>query len=247
MNTEIYNDKFHEGRTNLTQYSAQRILALLLEIYPIKSVCDIGGGIGVWVKTFLELNEKGNVLCIDGDYIKKDQLVIEENNFVVKDLEDRITLKTRYDLAISLEVAEHLTSGRAESFVEDLTKISDVVLFLGAVKGQGGEGHINEQFMSYWIQLFDAQDYRAFDIIRPQIQDENNIPWWYKQNIMVFVNQNNELRIKEFEAVSQLPALKYTVSEGIYDSLLFEYNQIVGSRWYKIVQKIFCLLQIGDK
>lgn len=247
MNAEIYNDKFHEGRTDLTQYSAQYILKLLLGIYPIKSVCDIGGGIGVWVKTFLELRKEGNVLCIDGNYINKDQLVIKENDFMVKDLEERITLNARYDLAISLEVAEHLTLGRAESFVEDLTKISDVILFSAAVKGQGGEGHINEQYASYWIRLFDSQNYKAFDIIRPQIQDASNIPWWYKQNVIVFVNKENETLLKQFESVSQLPALKYMVSEGIYDSLLFEYNQIVSSRWYKVIQKVFRILKIWDK
>jgi hypothetical protein len=51
----------------------------------------------------------------------------------------------RFDLAASLEVAEHLSSARADGFVEHLTRLSDRVLFSAEVPGQGGYGHRNEQ------------------------------------------------------------------------------------------------------
>lgn len=60
-----------------------------------------------------------------------------------------MTFNRRFDLAMTIEVAEHLTPVRADSFVEDLTRLSDVVLFSAAIPAQGGINHVNEQWQSY--------------------------------------------------------------------------------------------------
>ena len=110
------------------------------------------------------------------------------------DLEKKISPKSKYDLAISLEVAEHLSKDRAESFVHDLCGFSDVVLFSGATIGQGGDEHINEQRLSYWKNLFEEEDYCCLDIIRGLIWNDNDIPFWYRQNIVIFVKREVPLR-----------------------------------------------------
>ncbi len=90
-------------------------------------------------------------------------------------------------------MAEHLSPERADSFVEDLTGLSDIVLFSAAIPGQGGEGHINEQFLSYWEEKFEKRNYKLLDCIRPNIiREGDKIPWWYKQNIVVFVNAESQ-------------------------------------------------------
>jgi hypothetical protein len=63
------------------------------------------------------------------------------------DLESPIRLERTFDLAISMEVAEHLSPGRAPSFVDDLTGLAAVVLFSTAIPGPGGIGHINEPWV----------------------------------------------------------------------------------------------------
>ena len=60
----------------------------------------------------------------------------------------------RYDLAISVEVAEHLPEESAEGYVKFLCSLSDTVLFSAARPGQGGTGHINEQPIEWWSALF---------------------------------------------------------------------------------------------
>jgi hypothetical protein len=47
----------------------------------------------------------------------------------------------RFDLAVCLEVAEHLPPERAESFIRELCDLAPVVLFSAAIPGQGGTGH----------------------------------------------------------------------------------------------------------
>jgi hypothetical protein len=92
----------------------------------------------------------------------------------------------KVDLAISLEVAEHLSPIRAESFVSDLCEAASFVLFGAAIPGQGGVGHVNEQWQSYWASLFAAQGYQCFDAVRPLVWGEKQLPYWYRQNILLY-------------------------------------------------------------
>jgi hypothetical protein len=85
-----------------------------------------------------------------------------------------------------LEVAEHLSDARSWSFVFDLTRLSDVVLFSAATPGQGGTNHINEQPLEYWQKMFELYEYVMKDDVRPKIADLDGVEWWYKKNIVVF-------------------------------------------------------------
>lgn len=51
----------------------------------------------------------------------------------------------RFDLAISVEVAEHLPKEAAETFIDNLVSLSDEVVFGAAYEHQGGVNHLNEQ------------------------------------------------------------------------------------------------------
>lgn len=49
MDRKIYNENFHKQREELTRYTAKKVINMLRKVYPIHSVCDVGGGIGVWL------------------------------------------------------------------------------------------------------------------------------------------------------------------------------------------------------
>jgi hypothetical protein len=98
----------------------------------------------------------------------------------------------RFDLAVCLEVAEHLPASSAEAFVKFLTGLAPVVLFSAAIPGQGGTNHINEQFLSYWVKLFSQSGYHPLDVIRPIIWNDERVPFWYRQNIILFANDSDE-------------------------------------------------------
>ncbi|WP_051196893.1 hypothetical protein [Butyrivibrio sp. XBB1001] len=223
MNNEIYNEEFHIGRDKMTRHSANKILQILDDITPISSCVDVGGGIGVWIDEFMKLNNCPKdclANCVDGSYVTENILVIDKDRFIPRDLEQRLKLDNRYDLAISLEVAEHLPESRARSFVEDLISLSDCVLFSAATIGQTGVGHINEQYMKYWVDLFEQSGFQPFDVVRPMIQEDDNIPWWYKQNIMVFVNKERNDLINCFMNV-HTPPLTHMVWNEIFTTTCF--------------------------
>src|SRR5690606_35475831 len=106
------------------------------------------------------------------------------------DLGTPISESSRFDLSISLEVAEHLPESRADVFVDNLTRLSDAVLFSAAIPGQGGTGHVNEQWPTYWIERFAARGFRLADVVRPAIWEDDRMPYWYRQNTLLFVKES---------------------------------------------------------
>jgi glycosyltransferase involved in cell wall biosynthesis len=71
------------------------------------------------------------------------------------------------------------------SFVEDLTRLAPVVLFLAAIPGQGGTDHINEQWQSDWATIFARYDFVSCDALRPLIWDNADIARWYRQKVRI--------------------------------------------------------------
>jgi hypothetical protein len=86
-------------------------------------------------------------------------LQIPRERFRVVDLEDQVEPPGRFDLALCLEVAKHLSEPAGQRLVRFLTAVADCVVFSAAVPGQGGINHLNEQWPQYCQELFAAQGY----------------------------------------------------------------------------------------
>jgi hypothetical protein len=170
-------------------YAANAILTLLLErIPPVRSAVDLGCGAGTWLAV---LQAKGvkQILGVDGAWVDPDLLRIPRNCFKAADLSRPVNLPGRFDLAISLEVAEHLPPERGPGFVSTLTELSDFVLFSAAIPYQQGQHHINGQWQDYWAERFSLLGYDVHDFLRAATWNDKKIPWWYKQNILFFSRQ----------------------------------------------------------
>ena len=186
-----YSGEFFDNFADGAARSASVIVPLVLELLPgTKSVVDVGCGPGIWAHQFGASGVK-EVIGIDGSYVDPKQLRIPLTNFVAKDLTRPLNLDRRFDLCVSLEVAEHLPGTRAAGFVEDLIKLAPVILFSAAIPGQGGLNHINEQWPEYWQKLFDGHGYRVSDCIRPRIWSDNRLEFWYRQNILLFADEEH--------------------------------------------------------
>lgn len=167
------------------------IVDKLLKIYKPKCVVDFGCGLGTFLKAFKEQNIK-DVLGLDGSWVDRDLLknYLSNSEFKEVNLEQRISLDQKYDLAISLEVAEHLDQNSASLFVENLCNASDVILFSAAIPYQGGQNHINEQWVEYWQKKFRKHKYSFHDVLRDDIWLEESVKWWYKQNMFLVIKDD---------------------------------------------------------
>lgn len=187
--------KHEEHMHNLE--SPKQIVPEIIKLLEPKSVVDVGCGIGTFLHVFKE-HQVGEVLGLDGSWVDKELLNkhISEKQFKECNLEEEITLNKKYDLAISLEVAEHLSEKSAKTFVKNLVNASDKVLFSAAIPLQGGQNHINEQWLSYWEALFAEHNYILHDVIRPILWNNEKVFCWYKQNMVLFGPKEIDFKVE---------------------------------------------------
>ncbi|MEO8224300.1 MAG: methyltransferase domain-containing protein [Gammaproteobacteria bacterium] len=193
-----YRDEFFRDRHARTVYAAETVLGILLPaLPPVSSAIDVGCGVGTWLSVLARHDVTG-IQGVDGPWVDVANLAIPRENFTHHDLREDRNFGRRFDLAISLEVAEHLPPDRATGFVGWLTGLSDIVLFSAATPQQGGKNHYNEQWQDYWAALFAARDYVPADFIRAKIWNDAKIATWYRQNLLVYVRRNRlpELRLQ---------------------------------------------------
>ena len=194
-----YDSAFYKTHLNNSSSSAGQIVPYLVSLFNPQSVVDVGCGIGTWAAEFKRQGVP-DVMGIDGAYVDKNQLKIPESLFLSRDLELPLASIRTFDLAISVEVAEHLSPSRASSFVGDLIHLAPVVVFSAAVPFQGGINHVNEQWLSYWHSLFAAKGFRSIDCLRARFWGDPKVAVWYRQNMMVYASEDH---IKKFAPFGQ--------------------------------------------
>lgn len=181
---------FYDDRHGLTAYAAEVALSIVIKDFGTQhSVLDVGCGVGTWLQVAGVYGAR-IVRGIEGPWLSYlTGLVVPKAFIEIVDLEGKWKVPRRFDLSICLEVAEHLSPEAGLHLVNQLCAASPLVLFSAAVPGQGGNGHINEQWPRYWQDRFAVNGYRAIDCVRPRIWQDDRIPWWYRQNILVFATE----------------------------------------------------------
>ncbi len=185
---DLYDEQFYNYADRCLAHAAPFIVDDVVATYRAESAIDVGCGSGALMQAFaaagvrthgLEHSAAGLALCRSRG--------LSVTDF---DLCDTSCVATGvFDIAVCLEVAEHLPQSVSANLVQLLCAFSPVVVFTAAPPGQGGLGHINEQPYEYWVDLFIDQGFQR-DI---RTADRWNRHWrshgvapFYHQNLMVF-------------------------------------------------------------
>lgn len=182
-----YTSDFFVRRSTLTADSATRILELLWPALHPDSVLDVGCATGLWLA---ECKRRGasKILGVDGPWVPKQKLEIAREDFLETDLNRALPSDLgQFDLALCIEVAEHLNPTSGDKVIDFLTAHADAVLFSAAVPGQRGTGHTNEQLQSYWYEKFSSRGFTCFDAVRENVWEEDKVNVIYKQNMLLYV------------------------------------------------------------
>ena len=222
----IYDPEIH----NLT--AAREMVPYFIQLFNPKSVIDFGCGLGDWLEAFREqgVNE---ILGIDFQIASEIPIRIPIENYLTHDLCKPLNYAKRFDLALCLEVAEHLPEVCANQLVETLTSLSDTIIFSAAIPHQGGQGHLNEQSPMYWELLFHKHGYYFYDLIRPRFWNNDKIKWWYRQNSFIVSKAKIDLEIHS------LPSTNMYVHPQLFQQQQLKLEQL---ELYPGIKKSFELL-----
>ena len=180
----IYDSSFYERNMKYQETLGLRIIPFLVKMYYPKSIIDFGCGSGLFLKT---LSDKSDADYIGLNFDTPSNLIIDRSKFISADFSKPINLERKFNLVISLEVAEHIDIKSADIFIDSLVNHSKgLIMFSAATPGQGGENHINEQPHEFWHVKFGNYGFKKCDIIRPIIKDDKTVPFWYRNNIFIY-------------------------------------------------------------
>jgi Methyltransferase domain len=185
--SQAYDNTFFDWVDLTAIRSANGLVPLVMELAVLTSVVDVGCGSGAWLGVWSRQGVT-RIRGLDGAHVDRDRLTIPADQFETVDLTTEWSLAGRYDLAQSLEVAEHLPAAAGRHLVAQLCRLADIVLFSAAQPGQGGEMHVNEQPLSYWAHLFFGHGFAAYDCIRPRLTAHRSIDPWYRYNTILYAN-----------------------------------------------------------
>jgi SAM-dependent methyltransferase len=227
-----YGTNFYASQSGGSARSAEKVIPLVIRLLKPRSILDVGCGVGSWLRVARD-NGVDDVMGIDGQWAQKVGLVIPESQFQDYDLSTPIDLGRRFDLVLTLEVAEHIAAARSDTFVDTLCRHADTILFSAALPGQGGRMHLNEQPLSYWVDKFSRRNYGVIDALRPYIWNDADIGPCYRQNMVLFAIPERVPAI-EAAARSELGESRWSLDVAHPQLLKERANYIALSRGQRV-------------
>lgn len=183
----IYNQSFFCKNLEWNIPIAESVASILIGYFHPHSVVDVGCGNAEFLAQF---QKKGiEIKGYEGSPHALKKSMVQKQYVEQFDLRRKIAVEKKYDLALCLEVAEHIEKRFSAQLVDNVTSLSDVVVFTAAPPGQGGHFHINEQPKEYWIKLFSSKGFALDEPLSLQIRfdfKKKDIVRWYAENIIVF-------------------------------------------------------------
>ena len=162
----------------------------------LKSVIDYGCGAGWFLYYFkkdfgindiLGLEPSPSAMLIADPLVRDDVMPLSLTDFII--------FRRNFDLAMNIEVAEHINKKFADRIVKNITRYSDLLIFSAAVPGQGGVGHVNEQPFEFWKNKicdtgfsFKEEETQKFR----QFLKKKKAKKWYYNNLAIFRKETKD-------------------------------------------------------
>ncbi len=187
----IYNPIVQYGFERAAMRNAPIVCSSIHELFPeVKSVLDVGCASGWYAAKFKSLG----LDVIGVEYSAKLRGKAARRGVTVYPF--NVSIPTHppperpFDLAMSLEVAEHVPPQFADMFTGYFKGLCKRIVFTAAHPGQRGTSHINEQPREYWIEKFkrngfDLDEQSTHDLA--EVWTQRGAHWYLPKNLSVFV------------------------------------------------------------
>ena len=179
---------FWQGKTpgHLTSKGLQQSLVQFCKNEDIKSVVDFGCGDASYIKKINNCCESlEKVAAFDGN---PNVEYISGGFANCQDLTIPFNIDYKFDLVLSLEVAEHISKKYELTYVDNIINhVKNHLIISWALVGQTGTGHVNCQNNDYVIDLFTNLGFSYQEEM--SLEFRNSIGKsckWFKDTIMYF-------------------------------------------------------------
>lgn len=196
--SDIYKNSFFKNRHKLS-WRVPIVCDAVNRTFIFKSIIDIGCATGDFLEEF---EKRGKIIAgIEGSDNARRFLRVDPAKIYNVDLRYGLSpLGMRFDLVISLEVAEHIEEKYSDNYISTLKQFSDNILITAAPPGQKGLHHVNCQPAKYWIDRFSGNGFefnkektRKFKKELFIYREKKGINCYYN-NALVFTNNNRKRR-----------------------------------------------------
>lgn len=203
-----YDERFFAENIEPSLRAAKAVLpGVISRLSPFsKSVIDIGCAQGAWLS--VAKAEGCTVHGFDG-FAPEGDLLIDQSEFEHKDITNGVSC-AGYDLAMCLEVAEHLPETSSRALVAGLCE-ARFVLFSAAIPHQHGMNHINEQWQTWWAGLFAETGYAGSCNVRWSNWTNDEIEPYYKANLTIYAKD------ADLKLVGMTPGVVDVVHPGLWE------------------------------
>jgi SAM-dependent methyltransferase len=190
------------------------------EKHQIRSVLDLGCGIGAYLRLFTNLGIQ-DILGVDG--LPRSATVLSEVEYRQADLMQPLTFGKQFDLVMCLEVVEHLPAAAATALLDTIARhASGTILFSAAEPGQPGEGHINCHPLEFWLSEWSMRGWAPDLSETLSVRALSTLPW-FKRNLVVLKagsSPHSGQAESELKKISRLPINWPSTRPGIRDEVL---------------------------
>jgi len=141
------------------------------ELLNPKTVVDYGCGPGLWVRAFEDMGIDAH--GFEGAPGAVERAVCSPDRIHLQDLrEDFPGFDRKIDLAMSLEVAEHIDEEFSGVFIDNILMCDpDYVVFTSSPPGMEGHGHINLQPDEFWNDWFYVKGYAVDSSLTEKLKE----------------------------------------------------------------------------
>lgn len=179
------------GKGGIPARSSSIMVPWIMERFQPKTMVDIGCGDGAWCRAF---RERGcDATGIDNKPYGEVEWI---NSYIRINLAKQAPSLDKRDLVLCLEVLEHLPVDAGLQLVGVMCRTAPVVICGAGIPKQGGLGHVNEQWPSYWAEAFSKHGYYACDDLRSVFWGDIRIAPWYRQDTLIWTTEELAVRYK---------------------------------------------------
>ncbi|MCW5631953.1 MAG: class I SAM-dependent methyltransferase [Rubrivivax sp.] len=194
MELEHLGDLYRDLDGPLGSAAAAAVLVpLLLDAVRPASVLDVGCGVGSFMRAFQRAGVH-DVLGVDAPAFADSLLVVEPNLVQRCDVSKPLDLGRRFDLALCLEVGGYFPEH--DVLVASLVRHAPVIAFSAAIPDQDMINQRYGAYPSHWAPLFAKHGYEAVDALRGLIWTDERLPFWFRQNLLLFAEQATAERLR---------------------------------------------------